>query len=73
MTGTKKIVLSVLGFLAAAFITSQLVMGLLLAAGRGELRTAHQHTGYTTVAVVVVYIGLSLAWMLALPTRRREP
>lgn len=72
MTGTKKIVLSVLGFLAAAFIISQLVMGLLLAAGRATLRTAHQHTGYTTVVLVLIYIGLSLAWMLAEPTRRRD-
>lgn len=73
MTGTKKIVLGILGFLAAAFIISQLVMGLLIASGSGNLRMAHQHTGYTTVVFVLIYVGLSLAWMLAVPTRRREP
>ena len=72
MTGIKKISLIVLGALAAAFMIAQLVMGLLLAGGQVNLRTAHQHTGYTTVVLVLIYIALSMTWLLRMPTLRRE-
>ncbi len=50
--------LLILGFLAAVLIVSQLVMGLLILQGQASMRTAHQHSGYLTVAVTLVYIGL---------------
>lgn len=50
-----------LGLLAALLIVSQLVMGLLILQGNVKMRTAHQHSGYLTVATTLVYIALSLA------------
>jgi hypothetical protein len=56
-----KTALLILGFLSAALIVAQLVMGLLILQGQASLRTAHQHSGYLTVAVSLLYIGWSLA------------
>jgi hypothetical protein len=53
--------LLITGFLAAILIVSQLVMGLLILQGQTKMRTAHQHSGYLTVAVTLIYIGWSLA------------
>jgi hypothetical protein len=53
--------LIILGFLAAVLIVSQLVMGLLILRGQAALRTAHQHSGYLTVVVSLIYIGWSLS------------
>jgi hypothetical protein len=53
--------LIILGFLSAVLIISQLVMGLLILQGQVTMRTAHQHSGYLTVAVTLIYIGWSLA------------
>jgi len=62
--------LIILGFLSAALIVSQLVMGLLILQGQATMRTAHQHSGYLTVAVSLVYIGWSLAAIASTPKRR---
>jgi len=56
-----KALLIILGFLSAILIISQLVMGLLILQGQASMRTAHQHSGYLTVAVSLLYIGWSLA------------
>jgi hypothetical protein len=53
--------LMILGLLAAILIVSQLVMGLLILQGQTSMRTAHQHSGYLTVVVTLLYIGWSLA------------
>lgn len=53
--------LMIVGFLAAILIVAQLVMGLLILQGQTSMRTAHQHSGYLTVAVTLIYIGWSLA------------
>ena len=63
--------LIILGLLAAVLIVSQLVMGLLILQGQATLRTAHQHSGYLTVAVVLTYIGWSLAVDRLDPEARR--
>lgn len=55
-----------LGFLAAALIIAQLVMGQLILSGT-DLKKAHQHTGYMAVVVALVYIGLSLPRIIASP------
>ena len=52
--------LMILGLLAAVLIVSQLVMGLLILQGQTSMRTSHQHSGYLTVAVSLVYITWSL-------------
>jgi hypothetical protein len=61
--------LLILGFLAAVLIVSQLVMGLLILQGQASMRTAHQHSGYLTVVVTLVYIGWSLATIMSTPKR----
>jgi hypothetical protein len=58
---TMKLLLMITGFLAAILIISQLVMGLLILQGQASMRTAHQHSGYLTVVVTLIYIGWSLA------------
>jgi hypothetical protein len=53
--------LLITGFLAAVLIIAQLVMGQLIVNGQVSLQKAHQHSGYLTVAVTLIYIGWSLA------------
>jgi uncharacterized membrane protein YphA (DoxX/SURF4 family) len=67
-----KPLLLITGLLAAILIISQLVMGLLILQGRATMRTAHQHSGYLTVAVTLLYIGWSMA-VIASSRRRGEP
>jgi len=68
--------LLILGSLASLLIVSQLVMGLLIVRGGGsiplpKLIKAHQHSGYLTVTVVLVYIGASLSAILSTPARAK--
>lgn len=72
-----KPILLILGLLAAALIVTQLVMGLLIVKGGGsidltKLIKAHQHSGYLTVTVVLLYIGTSLSAIVATPARPRD-
>jgi hypothetical protein len=64
-----KLFLMIVGFLAAILIVSQLVMGLLILQGQTSMRTAHQHSGYLTVAVSLIYIAWSLTVIAAAPRR----
>lgn len=57
---TSRLFLVGLGLLAALFIVGQLVLGQLILSGRINLVKAHQHSGYTTVVLCLVYIILSL-------------
>ena len=61
--------LMIVGFLAAILIVAQLVMGLLILQGQASMRTAHQHSGYLTVAVSLIYIAWSLAVIASTPKR----
>jgi hypothetical protein len=61
--------LLIAGFLSAVLIIAQLVMGLLILQGQASLRTAHQHSGYLTVAVTLIYIAWSLAALAGTPRR----
>ena len=63
--------LIVLGFLAAALIVGQLVLGQLILSGRANLVKAHQHSGYTAVVVALLYIALSLPRVIAAPKEAR--
>lgn len=64
-----KPLLMIVGFLAAVLIIAQLVMGQLILQGQATLRTAHQHSGYLTVAVTLIYIAWSLATIASTPRR----
>lgn len=72
MSATKRAVLILLGALTAVFLVAQVVLGQLILSGRANLIKAHQHTGYTTVALGLVYLAASMIAILALPVRR-EP
>jgi cytochrome b561 len=66
--------LLILGLLASVLIISQLAMGLLIVQGAGspnilKLIKAHQHSGYLTVTVVLIYIVLSLWAIVSTPSR----
>jgi hypothetical protein len=65
-----KPLLILLGFLSALLVISQLVMGLLIVQGRTTLKTAHQHSGYLTVTVTLIYITLSLIAIARTPRRQ---
>jgi hypothetical protein len=67
-----KVLLLILGSLSAILIVGQLVMGqLILSSGHLPVWTkSHRHSGYLTVAVALVYIGLSLAKIASMPGRR---
>lgn len=68
----KKIALLGLGGLAGILILSQFLLGRMLAAGNVQFRTAHQHTGYLTVAVVLLYVIVSIVAIARLPRRDGE-
>jgi uncharacterized membrane protein YphA (DoxX/SURF4 family) len=68
-----KPLLVILGFLAAVLIVAQLVMGLLILQGQATLQKAHQHSGFLTVAVTLVYIAWSLATIVSTPKRSSPP
>ncbi len=64
-----KPVLLILGLLASVLIISQLVLGLLIVQSAASpnlvrLIKTHQHSGYLTVTVVLIYVMLSL-WAIA--------
>jgi hypothetical protein len=68
-----KLILLLLGFAAALLITIQLVLGLLILQDPGSLRmrTTHQHSGYLTVVVSLIYIACSLATIASMPKTRK--
>ncbi len=74
MNAKLKPALLILGSLAAVLIVTQLIMGLLILRGGGSMNLnslvkAHQHSGYLTVTVVLLYIALSLAAIASVPGR----
>jgi ABC-type nitrate/sulfonate/bicarbonate transport system permease component len=78
MTPGKKTFLMILGVIAALFLLAQLGLGLYIVNGKGnpnimKVITAHQHTGYSTVGVSLVYVVTSLLVIAGLPTSRRDP
>jgi hypothetical protein len=66
-----KAFLMALGALAAVLIVSQLVMGQLILSGQPAWIKRHQHSGYLTVVVALVYIGFSLPVIASMPRRER--
>lgn len=72
MSSASKTFLLILGVLTAVLIVAQLVMGQLILSGRANLIKAHQHSGYTTVVLAIVYIAFSLRAIASVPTRSRS-
>ena len=67
-----RIFLLILGTLSALLILGQLVMGRLLVVpgpNYAMLRKSHEHSGYLTVVVVLVYIVFSLIAIASTPRR----
>ena len=72
MNGTTKTLLMIGGVLAALLIVSQLVMGQIILSGSPDAARwikRHQHSGYLTVAVSLLYIAGSLATIATIPRR----
>ena len=72
--------LIVLGILAGVLVMTQLAMGLYIVRGQAgqpipfdyplpKLVKMHQHSGYLTVSVALVYVLASLAAIIPLPSR----
>ena len=55
------------GALSAILIVAQLVMGQLILSGQAEWVKRHQHSGYLTVVVVLVYIVASMSVIASTP------
>jgi hypothetical protein len=74
MNSKTKAILMIGGFLAAALLLAQLVMGQLIAGGEASrgLVKSHQHTGYLTVVVSLLYLAGSLMVIASIPTRPRS-
>ncbi len=78
MSSGKKVFLIILGVLTALFLLGQLGLGLYIVNGKAnpnilKVIAAHQHTGYTTVGLSLVYVIVSLLAIIGLPGKRREP
>ena len=67
-----KLFLMVFGFLSAALILTQLTIGQLMVGGALHLKKIHQHTGYLTVVVALVYILFSLMAIASMPKRDKS-
>lgn len=65
-----KIFLLIFGTLSALLIVSQLVMGQLILSGQAEWIKRHQHSGYLTVVVALIYIVFSLVAIASAPAKK---
>ncbi len=63
--------LMIFGIISALLIISQLVMGQLILSGQAEWIKRHQHSGYLTVVVALIYIVFSLVAIASMPKRER--
>lgn len=74
MTFGKKTFLTILGVLTALFLIGQLALGLVIVNGKAnpnimKIIAAHQHSGYTTVGLALVYVIASLIVITRLPRK----
>jgi hypothetical protein len=65
-----KVFLLIFGTLSALLIVSQLVMGQLILSGQAEWIKRHQHSGYLTVVVALIYIVFSLIAIASTPRQK---
>lgn len=80
MTSNQKLLSLLLGAVAAVLVVAQFAMGQILTSPgtEGDLRVgvlkAHKHSGHLMVAVCLVYILMTMWWIVNSPTRRKgEP
>ena len=66
-----KLFLLIFGTISAILIIAQLVMGQLIVSGRADLIKSHQHSGYLTVVVALIYIVFTLITIAAIPKQER--
>ena len=66
-----KTFLLVLGTISALLILAQLVMGQLILSGQVEWIKRHQHSGYLTVVVALVYNVFSLMTIASMPGKHK--
>ena len=64
-----RVFLLILGTLSGLLIVAQLVMGQLILSGQAQWIKRHQHSGYLTVVVALVYIVFSLMAIASMPKR----
>src|SRR5437870_4182333 len=64
-----RLFLLVFGVLSAVLLLAQLVMGQLILSGQAEWIKRHQHSGYLTVVVALIYIVFSLMAIASMPRR----
>lgn len=64
-----RVFLLIFGTLSALLILAQLVLGQLILSGQAQYVKHHQHTGYMTVVVALVYIVFSLMAIASMPKR----
>ena len=66
-----RVFLLISGTSAAMLIVAQLVMGQLIVSKQTQWIKTHQHSGYLTVVVALVYIVVSLAVIASAPKKDR--
>ena len=67
-----KLLSMILGFISALLIIAQLTMGQLIVANHDpKMIKMHQHSGYLTVVVSLVYILVSLITIASFPKKNQ--
>jgi hypothetical protein len=66
-----RVFLLIFGSLSGLLLLAQLVMGQLILSGQAQYVKHHQHSGYLTVVVALVYIVFSLMAIASMPRREK--
>jgi hypothetical protein len=70
MKAWQKLFMAAWGTLVGALIVAQLAMGrVILAGATAQVKKMHEHTGYLTTALALLYVTCSVVVMLHLPDR----
>lgn len=67
-----RVFLLIFGSLSALLIVAQLVMGQLILSGQAQYIKSHQHSGYLTVGVALVYIVFSMMAIASMPRHQKH-
>lgn len=69
MSGPLKVTLVILGAIAALLMISQFALGMMILGDPGSpaLRKSHQHSGYLTALVTLIYIIWSMIVIVSRP------
>jgi predicted permease len=72
LTSNQKLASMLLGVVSAFLIVAQLVLGELIRRGE-NLRDIHRRSGHLTFVVIIVYIFMTLWFLINTPTRPKNP